>query len=109
MEKFKNAFRGVALALKDPSILIQVALGIIVCGIFIFVGISELEWLVVIILVVAVIVVEWINTVIEDVVDYISLEENERAKNIKDLSAGVVLFTCIVAAIIGTVILLQNI
>lgn len=109
MEKFKNALWGLSLGFRDTSILIQVGLAIVTVGVFIFIGIGPIEWIIIIALIILVIVVEWINTAIEEVVNYISEDYNEKARDIKDLSAGAVLLSCVFAFIIGMIILIQNI
>jgi diacylglycerol kinase (ATP) len=53
-------------------------------------------------------VTEMINTAIEKLMDFISLERHPQIKNIKDMSAGAVLVAAIVAVIIGCVVFLPK-
>ena len=63
--------------------------------------ISRYEWLAVLILFGLVISFEMMNTAIEGIVDMISPEFNGQAGKIKDIAAGAVLASAIVAVIIG--------
>ena len=71
--------------------------------------INTTEWSVVLILCGLVISLELINTAIENAVDLVTKEYNETAKNAKDIAAGAVLFSAIIAAIIGFIIFLPKI
>lgn len=71
--------------------------------------INTTEWSVVLILCGLVISLELINTAIENAVDLVTEEYNEKAKNAKDIAAGAVLFSAIIAAIIGFIIFLPKI
>lgn len=71
--------------------------------------INTTEWSVVLILCGLVISLELINTAIENAVDLVTKEYNEKAKNAKDIAAGAVLFSAIIAAIIGFIIFLPKI
>ena len=80
---------------------------VIVAG-FIF-KISVMEWIVCLILFALVISLELINTAIETTVDIAMPEINEKAKYAKDIAAGAVLFSAIIAAIVGLIIFLPKI
>ncbi len=107
--KFAYAFNGIKLALKQKSIRIQLFLGFIACVCYYVIDISYFEWLVFILTFGFVIIAEWLNSVIEEIVDYISLERNIKAKIMKDMAAGLVLVACLFALIIGFMILFNNI
>lgn len=53
-------------------------------------------------------VTEMINTAIEKLMDFISLERHPQIKNIKDMAAGAVLVAAIVAVIIGCIVFLPK-
>ncbi|MFV0254521.1 MAG: diacylglycerol kinase [Erysipelotrichaceae bacterium] len=109
MVKFKYALKGLWIGLSNKSIQLQIMLAIIVSIIYAFIGISMQEWIIVIALILLVILAEWLNTLIEKLVDYISLSKNKQAGDIKDMASGLVLLVCISAAIIGLIILFNNI
>ncbi len=71
-------------------------------------GISQTEFIAIVIVVIIVLSVEMLNTAIEATVDIISKEYDNRAKIIKDIAAGAVLITAIGAAVIGYIILLPH-
>ena len=108
VEKFKCAFSGLAHGINQGSILLQLGLGLSAIAVFGLIGISYNEWLAVLIMIALVLLAEWLNSIIELTVDYISLKWDLRAKEIKDLSAGMVLLICIFALAIGLIILFRN-
>ena len=64
-----------------------------------------IEWVIVLILIGSIIALEFINSAIETIVDFISPEYNEKAKIMKDYAAAAVLVMSIVAAVVGLMIL----
>ena len=80
---------------------------VIVAG-FIF-KISVMEWIACLLLFALVISLELINTAIETTVDIAMPEINEKAKYAKDIAAGAVLFSAIIAVIVGLIIFLPKI
>lgn len=68
------------------------------------VGLSTLEWCVVILQIGFVWTAEVFNTAVERTIDYISLERNPKAGAIKDLAAAGVLVAAITAVITGALI-----
>ena len=106
--KFKYAFMGLMIGLKQPSILLQLFLGGITIFIFAIIKISCFEWLIVVLTIAMVVLSEWVNSIVEMTVDYISLANTTLAKRIKDLSAGLVLLAAIFAFIIAIIVLYRN-
>lgn len=105
LDKFKNAFRGIKIACKDQSILMQLVLMVLVLVFYSFFSLSEAEWFLIIICCVLVVLFEFMNTVVERIMDFVNPEYNEEVKRIKDLSAAMVLLACIFASAIGLYIL----
>lgn len=107
---FKYAIQGIISAIKsERNLRIDFLVMFIVLGLGILFKISVLEWIICIVLFSLVISAEIINTVIEIVVDMITLEKNPQAKLAKDLAAASVLIIAIAAAIVGIVIFLPKI
>ncbi len=75
----------------------------------IYYSLSLYEWLLILIVIHLVIAMEIINTALENVVDFVSLEYNKDAKKIKDMSAAAVLIISFLAAIVGAAIFLPKI
>ncbi len=68
-------------------------------------GVSRIEFLIVALSVIAVLLAEMFNTAIEALVDLVSPEYSEKARIVKDISAGAVFVTSFGVAIIGYIIL----
>ena len=110
IHSFKYAFSGIGSVLKkEQNMKIHFLIMILVILAGIFLKLSKLEWIICIILIGLVLSAELFNTTIEIVVDMITLEKDERAKNAKDISAGAVLILAISAAIIGLIIFVPKI
>jgi diacylglycerol kinase len=64
-------------------------------------GLSRLEWVILLLVMGFVWAAEIFNTAIEELVDLVSLETTPEAKRIKDISAGAVLISAIVSILTG--------
>ena len=103
--KFSCAFKGLFAGFKQPSILFQVFWAAVAITVFAFLQIDYYEWLTVIVMIALVWLSEWVNSLIEKTVDYISLKTDKRAEEIKDLGAGLVLLAGFFALVVGLLIL----
>jgi diacylglycerol kinase len=109
-KSFKYAFEGIKLTYRnEPNFRIQLVLAILSTILGIFLKISQIEWLILIIIIFVVLLLELINSSIEALVDLISPEKNEKAKIAKDTAAGAVLVASILSLIIGIVLFLPKI
>lgn len=96
-----NAGRGIWIFLKTtPNAWLQILAYVIAIGLGIFFQITRIEWLFLILAGGLVIVAESFNTAIEIDIDLTSPEYHPYAKDTKDVSAGAVLLTAILAAVI---------
>lgn len=105
VRSFKYAWQGIIVSFRSEANLkihLIIALLVIVCG-FLF-KISVQEWLICIICFGLVISMELMNTVVETLVDYISTDLHPLAGKAKDIAAGAVLVSAILAAIAGLII-----
>lgn len=100
MNKFKDAFNGIRIAIDHTSVKIQFVLGFLTIIIGIIIGLDYYEWLAFIICISMVIVSEVFNTAIEKIGDYLNIEKDEKIKTIKDLSSGAVLISAIASTVI---------
>lgn len=75
----------------------------------IFFKLSKVEWLAILIISGMVMQAELFNSAVEQIIDYIKPEMHPKAKIIKDVAAGAVLVTAIIALIIGVIIFLPKI
>ena len=107
---FRNAFRGIVVAIQQEThckIHLLVTIAVIVLGILLLIALNE--WIVIFICIAMVWCLELINTAIENIVDMVSPERQERARNIKDIAAGAVLFAAICSVIIACLIFIPKI
>lgn len=105
VRSFKYAWQGIIVSFRSEANLkihLIIASLVIVCG-FLF-KISVQEWLICIICFGLVISMELMNTVVETLVDYISTDLHPLAGKAKDIAAGAVLVSAILAAIAGLII-----
>lgn len=109
-DSFFHAYEGINYAVtRERNMHIHVSMAILVVVAGAVFRISYAEWLACLVLIVLVISLELVNTAIEAVVDMITTKENPIAKVAKDASAGAVLVSAIVSAIIGLIIFLPKI
>lgn len=106
--RFKYALSGLSYAQKDRSIGLQILFGIIVLVAGFLFRLTVTEWFWIGLCVVLVIVGEIFNSCIERLVDYISLERTQQAKQIKDLAAGAVFLLSLFSAVVGLVIFIPK-
>lgn len=107
---FKYAISGIYRTIKkERNIKIHLLAVIIVIVMGIIYKISNLEWIICIILFGLVISSEIINTSIENTVDLITSEKNALAKFAKDAAAGAVLVNALISVIIAGIIWIPKI
>lgn len=109
-KSLKHAIEGITICvLKERNIKIHIFMMIcvIVCG-FLF-DISYFEWIICLLLFGLVISLELVNTAIEAVVDLCSPQKHPLAKYAKDVAAGAVLMSAIIAVIVGLLIFIPKI
>jgi diacylglycerol kinase (ATP) len=96
-----HASRGIYVFLKTtPNAWFQIFAYLIAIGLGFFFHVTKTEWLFLIMAGGLVIVAECINTAIEIDIDLTSPEYHPYAKDTKDVSAGAVLLTAILAGVI---------
>lgn len=107
---FRFALKGIyQFFLQEPNAVIHfVATVIVFAGIFYF-KLSKTETIALVLAIGFVWVAEIFNTAIERAVDLISPGWNADAGSIKDISAGAVLMSAVVAAITGAIVFIPKI
>jgi diacylglycerol kinase len=102
---FGFALAGILHAFRDNrNIRIHTVIAILVLVASFLLGLTKIEKIIILLVVVLVIASEMINTAIEEMVDLITGEHREEAKRAKDVAAGMVLVAAIGAIIVGIVI-----
>jgi len=106
IRSFYFAFVGIAYLLRTQrNARIEVALGIIACGVGAWVHIDRVQWAVIAFTIALVLILEGLNTAIEMAIDLASPEIHPLAKHAKDLAAGMVLIASIASIAVGLLIL----
>lgn len=105
LNSFGYALKGMLLVLKEQQNMRIHAIAVIVVTIGgIFLGLTAVEWSIVALCIGSVISAEMMNTAVELLVDLVSPEFNEKAGKIKDIAAGAVLLTAIIATVVAVYI-----
>lgn len=105
LRSFKYAGQGLALLLRSQrNARIHALASIAVIGAGFWVGISRMEWCVVVLAIAAVWATEGLNTAIEFLADEATKEYHPLIKKAKDAAAAAVLITAIGAAVVGMII-----
>jgi diacylglycerol kinase len=107
---FKYAFEGLLYGFRTArNLLVDLFVSIAVMIFGIILGLSTIEWIIIVLCFGLVISLELCNSAIEEVVDMFTQEYNIRAKRAKDLAAGAVLFSALMTAIVGIIIFIPKI
>ncbi|WP_338984543.1 diacylglycerol kinase family protein [Spiroplasma endosymbiont of Diplazon laetatorius] len=107
--KFANAARGIFTAFKEESTLIvYLIIVIFAIGLGIWIGLSTIEWSIVILTIGVLTGFEFVNTSIENFVDLLSFEYNIQAKKIKDICAAASIINALLSVVIGFLIYLPK-
>lgn len=110
MLSFKYAFKGIWVVVSSEiNFQIHLIAAIIALIMGFYFNLTKGEWIVILLCFAIVMAAEAINSAIEKLVDLVSPGIHPQAGKIKDIAAGAVLITAIIAAIIGCIIFLPKI
>ena len=109
IQKFAPAITGLLDGFQHPAIRLQWVLACLTILAGIILHLEFQEWCFVLIAIGMVLVAEVFNTCVEKLCDLYSLEQNEKIRAIKDLSAGSVLIASLMALVLAIIILLRHI
>lgn len=102
VRSFKYAFDGIREAFQNErNMKIHFFLMVLAIIIGIILKLSSVEWAILIITIGLVLILEFINTSLEQIVDIVSPERQERAKIAKDVAAAGVLISAVVAVLVA--------
>lgn len=105
IRSFGYAFQGIASFLRSgPHARIHAVATVLVVVAGCYYRLSGLQWIAILIVTGMVWITEMLNTVVEKIMDHLSPELHPRVKWIKDVAAGAVLVSAIVAVITAAVI-----
>ena len=109
IESFVYAGRGIATLVRTQrNAWIHLLATATVTAAGFWVGLSRLEWALVVLSMVAVWTAEAINTAVEQLCDVASPEFHPRVRNAKDVAAGAVLLAAIGAAVVGALVFVPH-
>lgn len=101
-QSFKYAINGLKDAFRsEPNLSVHILFAVIALIFAYFLEFSNTEFMILIFTIFSVIILELVNTIVEKLVDMHSTKISEEARQIKDISAAVVLLSAISALIIG--------
>jgi diacylglycerol kinase len=105
LNSFGYALKGMLIVLREQQNMRIHALAVLVVTVVgLFLGLSAIEWSLIALSIGGVMAAEMMNTAIEELVNFVSPDFNEKAGKIKDIAAGAVLLTAIVAAVVAVYI-----
>ena len=109
-KSFTHAFRGIGVLVKSThNFWVHIFIAIVVIILGFTLKISHIEWILAIFAIGFVMVTEAINTAIEIDIDLTSPNFHPYARDTKDVAAGAVLISAIIAGIVGLIIFLPKI
>lgn len=111
LESLKHASNGLVTVFKEErNMKYHISLMIIVLVFSILFQLSKIEWLFILISIFLVLITETINTAFETIVDLVTDRKYHiLAKKVKDMAAGAVLLSAILACLIGAIIFIPKI
>ena len=103
---FYFAFAGLFYLFRTQrNARVELAIGLAACGVGIWLGLSRVEWAVIVFTIALVLILEGLNTAAEAAIDLASPGYHPLAKAAKDLAAGMVLIAAIASVAVGLLIL----
>jgi len=102
-----NGLKGIIL--QERNFKIQLSFGALAVILGFILNLNHGEWLDLVIVITLVLILELVNTSIEEIVDLVSPEIREKAKVAKDVAAATVLVASIGSVIVGILLFLPKI
>jgi diacylglycerol kinase len=102
LRSFGYAFEGVAYILRTQrNARIEIAIAIAAVVLALWLGITTVEWAVLVLTIALVMTLEWVNTSLELAVSLASPERHPSAKAAKDVAAACVLLGAVASVLVG--------
>lgn len=107
---FKHAFDGIVYMVKtQPNFRFHLLATLIVLLVASILGVTRVEFLLLLFAIMLVIVAEMLNTAVEAMTDLLTQKQSVYAKISKDVAAGMVLLTAFIAVVVGVSVFLPYI
>src|SRR5437867_9639490 len=105
LRSFGYAFEGVAYILRTQrNARIEIAIAIAAVLVALWLGITSVEWAVLVLTIALVMTLEWVNTSLELAVSLASPERHPAAKAAKDVAAACVLLSALASIAVGVLL-----
>ena len=105
LRSFGYALEGVSYLIRTQrSAQIELAVGVVILALAAWLGITPLEWAVLVLAMALVLALEALNTAIELAVTLASPERHPLAKAAKDVSAAMVLIAAVASVVVGAIL-----
>ena len=102
LKSLRFAFKGMLILVRsEHSIMVQLGIGVLVSILGLILGLSPTEWMLQTMCIGMVLSAEGLNTAVEKLCDFVNPDFNPKIGKIKDISAGAVGFTAVVAVVVG--------
>ena len=105
---FANAFRGIRQAFTERNMKIHLSIGTAALTLAVCTGITETEWMILVMNIAAVIAAEIFNTAVEHLSDKVCADYDETIKTVKDISAAGVVVMAFCSLITGSMIFIPR-
>lgn len=110
LQSFLWAWKGLRLMFwYEHNSRIHAVVAVLVVTLGFLLGLSLMEWALIVVAISMVLVAEILNTAFEKLVDLVSPEHRPLAGHVKDLAAGAVLLAAIAAVIIGLLVFIPKV
>jgi diacylglycerol kinase len=107
---FGFAFKGMKIVFSSQqNVWIHMIIAVMVVPAGFIARLTVAEWCIIVLTICLVLAMEFVNTAIEKLVDFVSPGFHEQAGIVKDISAAAVLLTAIGAVVVGIIIFLPRI
>lgn len=101
---FVFAFNGIGIAVKGRNMRVHLVAATAVFALGFYVGLTASQWTTIVICIGLVISAEAMNTAVEELCNFITVEKNESIRKTKDIAAGAVLVVAIASAVVAAII-----
>lgn len=109
-QSFKNALTGFKKAYKEePNLRIHTVVAVLVLILSYGLGLSNGEWLFILLAITLVLVMEIINSIFERMIDMVKPTLNDYVRDMKDMMASGVVLVSFFSVLVGGVILLPKV
>lgn len=110
IKSFRNPLRGLAWMIrKEHNSRVHLVSAILAIGLGAFLNLGIMEWISILVCIMAVFITELLNTSLEVLSDKVEPNYSEEIKIVKDLASAAVFVAAVVSLIIGCIIFIPKI